>query len=99
MMNKLTELEKVVERLETFVDALCEERDEAVCEAKNLRKALDERELELLQIDEESRKEKERLREELETAKAELEESDRRMERLAERIRNLLPLLPDSPEK
>lgn len=94
MIEKLTEIENVVDKLETLVRTLREDRDRAWEEVGRLKKALDERETELLQLDEEIRQEAKRFDEQMQSMHQEREDVSNRLDEVAGRIRDLLPLLP-----
>ncbi|MDR3331332.1 MAG: hypothetical protein LBT08_01775 [Synergistaceae bacterium] len=96
MFAKISELEEIVGKLETLVKSLAKERDQATEEASRMKKALDEREFELLQLDEELQRETKRFQEERASMELEQEETGRKLDDLASRIRALLPLLPES---
>jgi chromosome segregation ATPase len=86
MADSIIDIESGLERIETLVKALREDRDKARAETEVLKKNLDDRELELLQLDEELQN--------TVKSKAELEN---RLTEVASRVKNLLPLISDYP--
>ncbi|MDR1885607.1 MAG: hypothetical protein LBQ56_04975 [Synergistaceae bacterium] len=91
MIAKITELDGIVERLETLVRTIARERDSALEEVERLRKNLDDRELELLQLDEELQRATQRFDDERAATAQEREETERRLDDLASRIKSMLP--------
>ncbi|MDR3322118.1 MAG: hypothetical protein LBS93_06675 [Synergistaceae bacterium] len=96
MIGKITELDGVVGKLESLIKTFRDERDKAVGEADRLKKVLDDRELELLQMDEQLQKESKRIEEERQAMMREHADYEQKLGELATRIRELLPLLTDA---
>jgi predicted nucleic acid-binding Zn-ribbon protein len=95
MFGKIAEIDGIVDRLESLIKTLSEERDNAVDELARVKKTLDDRETELLQMDDEIQRETKRFEEERRTMMQEQADAEQRLEKLAYRIRELLPLLPE----
>ncbi len=95
MMGRLAEIETAADRLESLVKSLVEDRARAWAEAERLKKALDEREMEFLQMDEEFQRAAKRFEEECATMRDERADAERRLDEVSSRIRTLLPLLPE----
>ncbi|MDR1481698.1 MAG: hypothetical protein LBI74_03640 [Synergistaceae bacterium] len=96
MIEKIAAVYGIVEKLEESVRELVAERNASANEIMRLRKNLDDREMDLLQLDERLRNETERFEDELARLKQEREEIEKKFDELAERIRSILPLLPES---
>jgi chromosome segregation ATPase len=96
MIEKIAEVNGIVGKLEELVRELVSERNAAANEVARLRKNLDDREMDLLQLDEQLRSETMKFEEELAKLKQEREDIERKFDELAERIRSILPLLPES---
>jgi chromosome segregation ATPase len=94
MIAKITEIDSIIDRLENAITTLREERDRAVRELTGVKTALDERELELLQMDEEMQREIARFDDERKMIQQERAEANARLEKLASRIRELVSFLP-----
>jgi predicted nucleic acid-binding Zn-ribbon protein len=94
MIAKITEIDGIIDRLENMMTALREERDRAISELASLKTELDERELELLQMDEEMRREAARFEDERNMIQQERSEAEARLDKLASRIRELISFLP-----
>lgn len=95
MSVRLDEVKDSADRLERMVRALVADRERAWAEVARLKQALDDRELEFLQADEESQKEIQRLGSERSEIERERDESARQMEEIAAKIRDIIPLLPE----
>lgn len=98
MSNTIMDIESSIDRLEALIKDLRGERDSARQEAAAMKRSLDERELELLQSDEELQQTKRRCEEQLELLADERrakEEMERRLSEVASRVKNLLPLITD----
>ncbi len=94
MIAKLAEFENIIEKLETLIKNLKDERDKALDELEQTKKLVDQRELELLQLDEEIQREAKSFEERLKAATEERVDAEKKLDELADRIRNLLHLLP-----
>ncbi len=77
MMGRLAEIETAADRLESLVKSLVEDRARAWAEAERLKKALDEREMEFLQMDEEFQRAAKRFEEECATMRDERADAER----------------------
>ncbi|MDR1650933.1 MAG: hypothetical protein LBR87_04035 [Synergistaceae bacterium] len=95
MIDSIVDIESGIDRIEAIVKSLREERDRARSEAEALRKSLDERELELLQIDEELQQTKRGFDEKIAEEGRARGELESRLTELAARIKNLLPLVDE----
>ena len=95
MIAKLAEFENIIVKLESLIKNLKADRDQALDEVERLKKLVDQRELELLQLDEEIQSEAKNFEERLKAAADEREDAEKKLDELAIRIRSLLPLLPD----
>lgn len=95
MIGKINEIESAAERLETSVRFLVEDRARAWAEVDRLKKTLDERELELLQLDEQLSRETKRFEEERDALVMAREDAEKCLEQVAARVQSLLPLLPE----
>ncbi len=99
MIKKIEEIESALAKVEDTVKTLRSERDSARRAAETLRKQLDERELELLQLDEEIQNQTKRYEEEIATLRGDRQTLETKLEAFAGRIRDLIPMLPESEEK
>ncbi|MDR3254230.1 MAG: hypothetical protein LBT31_01510 [Synergistaceae bacterium] len=96
MIAKITEIDGIVDKLESLIKTLREERDSAVSEAARLKKVMDDREMEILQVDDQLQKESKRIEEERKAMVQEHADYEQRLGELATRIRELLPLLTEA---
>ena len=94
MITRIAEIEKITEKLESMIKSLTKDRDEARGEVGRLKQMLDDRELELLQIDEELQK----VTGERDSVIQDKQETERRLDDVAFRIKELLPLLTEPGE-
>ena len=99
MIKKIEEIESSLAKLEGIIKTLRSERNSAKETAENLKKQLDERELELLQLDEEIQTTTKRYEDELVTLREDRRTLEKKLDSFAGRIRELIPLLPESEEK
>ena len=95
MITRIAEIEQVAEKLETMIKSLIKDRDEAWSEIARLKQMLDDRELELLQTDEELQK----VTDERDSVMRDKEDTERRLDDVAYRIKELLPLLTEGDEE
>jgi chromosome segregation ATPase len=95
MMGKIAEIEAAADKLESMVKSLVEDRERAWAEVASLKKALDEREMEFLQMDEEFRRAAKDFEEERAAMREERADAERRLDEVSLRVRALLPLLPE----
>lgn len=99
MIRKLEEIEKSLAKLGDAVKTMRLERDSARNAASSLRKQLDERELELLQLDEEIQNATKKYEEELATLREDRKTMEKKLDSFGGRIRELISLLPNNEEK
>ena len=95
MITRIAEIEQIAEKLETMIKSLIKERDDALAEVDRLKRTLDDRELELLQTDEELQK----VTNERDSVMRDKEDTERRLDDVAFRIKELLPLLDEEGEE
>ncbi|MDR1965095.1 MAG: hypothetical protein LBQ36_00170 [Synergistaceae bacterium] len=93
MIDSIIDIENGIDKIESLVKSLRDDRDKARSELASLKSALDDRELEILQMDEEHRNEINRLNEQFSEEKNAKEDLERRLGEVAARIRGLLPLM------
>lgn len=98
MTGRVAEIVESAERLERSLTALIADRERAWAEVARLKKALDERELEFLQMDEEYQRAVKKFGEERSAMDAEKAEIERRLDEVAAKVKALLPLLPEIAE-
>lgn len=96
MNGRVEEIQEAAGRLERMLRALVEDRDRAWAEVARLKKSLDDREMEFLQMDEEYRNAVKKFDEEKSAMASDRQETERQLEEISTRIKALLPLLPDS---
>lgn len=94
MITRMAEIEQVAEKLEAMIKSLIKDRDDAWAEVARLKQMLDDRELELLQTDEELQK----VQGERDSVMRDKEDTERRLDDVAFRIKELLPLLTEDEE-
>jgi predicted nucleic acid-binding Zn-ribbon protein len=95
MSDTIIDIESGIDRLESLVRTLREDRDKARAEAMTLRRALDEREMELLQTDEELQLQKKRCADDIAEERKLREDLELRLAEVADRIRRIFPLLDE----
>lgn len=95
MIGSVAEIKEASDRLESMVRALVEDRERAWAEVARLKKALDDREMEFLQMDEEYRNAVKKFEEERTAMTSDREDMERTIDEVAARIRSLLPILPE----
>lgn len=95
MTGRVAEIEESAARLERSISALVADRERAWAEVARLKKALDERELEFLQMDEEYQRAVKKFDDERAAMDAEKADVERRLDEVASKVKALLPLLPD----
>ena len=93
MSDSMLDIESGLDKIEALVKALRGERDAAKAEAEASKRALDERETEYLQIDEELQEIKRTSGEQLEAARREREDLENRLAEVALKFKNILPLV------
>lgn len=95
MIGSVAEIKEASDRLESMIRALVDDRERAWAEVARLKKALDDREMEFLQMDEEYRNAVKKFEEERVAMAADREDMERTIDEVASRIRGLLPILPE----
>ena len=93
MSDSILDIENGLDKIEALVKTLREERDTAKAEAESARRALDEREMELLQTDEELQETKRKSEEQLTAERREREDLENRLAEVALKLKNLMPLV------
>ena len=99
MIAKLTDFENIIEKLESLIKNLKDDRDRAWDEVERIKKIVDQRELELLQLDEEIQRETKNFEERIKAFVDERADAEKKLDELGIRIRDLLPLLPESRDE
>ena len=95
MSSSIIDIESGITKLEALIKSLREDRDKARAEAAEAKRLLDERELELLQVDEERQEERRGFDDMLSEARQASENLEARLAELAARIKNLVPLVAE----
>jgi len=95
MLEAILDIENGIDRIEAFIKTLSEERDKARAEASELKHALDGRELELLQMEEEFEGKRRGYEDKLSESGKAREELELRLSEVASKVRNLMPILDD----
>jgi uncharacterized protein involved in exopolysaccharide biosynthesis len=95
MGSSIIDIESGIAKIETLIKSLREDRDKARAEAAEAKRLLEERELELLQMDEERQDERRGFDEALSEARQASENLETRLAELAARIKNLMPLVAE----
>jgi len=99
MSDSIMDIESGIDKIEAMIKSLRDERDKAVSDAAAAKRALDDREMELLQSDEELQQTKRRCEEKLAEEKKAREDIEARLAEVASKVKNLLPLVTEySPE-
>ncbi|MDR3281049.1 MAG: hypothetical protein LBT23_11095 [Synergistaceae bacterium] len=93
MLESILDIESGIEKIEVLVRTLREDRDKARAEAAELRKALDEREIELLQLDEERERERRGYEDKMAETSRAMEDLESRIHYVADKVRNIMPLV------
>lgn len=99
MIKKIEEIENTLAKLEGLIKNLRTERDSAKSAGESLKAQLDERELELLQLDEEIQNMTKRHEEETLALKEERKKLEEKLDSLTNRLREMIPMLSESEEK
>jgi chromosome segregation ATPase len=95
MSDSIMDIESGLDKIEALIRALRDERDKARDEAADLKRALDDREMELLQSDEELQQTKRKCEEQLAEARDAREEMERRLSEVAAKMKNMMPLVAE----
>jgi uncharacterized protein involved in exopolysaccharide biosynthesis len=95
MSSSITDIESGITKIETLIKSLREDRDKARAEAADAKRLLEERELELLQLDEERQEERRGFDDMLSEARQASENLEAKLAELAARIKNLMPLVAE----
>lgn len=98
MIKKIEEIESALAKLEEMAKSLRVERDSAREAGKALKKQLDEREFELLQLDEEIQNMTKRHEEEIKALQDEQRKLEEKLGSFANRIREMIPMLSEPEE-
>ena len=93
MSDSILDIESCMDKIEAMVKTLRGERDAAIAEAESMRRALDERETEFLQIDDELQKIKREGEDKLAAERKERENLENRLAEVASKLKNLMPLV------
>jgi uncharacterized coiled-coil DUF342 family protein len=95
MAEPIADIENGIDKLDRVIRTLRDERDKARADASVFKSSLDERELELLQMDEERQKERASLNEQLAQARLAKEDLEKRLAEVAAKVRGLMPLVDE----
>jgi predicted nucleic acid-binding Zn-ribbon protein len=95
MSSSIADIESGITKIEALIKSLREDRDRARAEAAETKRQLEERELELLQMDEDRREERLAFDDTLAEARKESENLEVKLTELAARIKNLMPLVAE----
>jgi predicted RNase H-like nuclease (RuvC/YqgF family) len=95
MGSSITDIESGITKIETLIKSLRDDRDKARAEAAELKRLLEERELELLQMDEDRQEERRGFEERISETRKTSESLETRLAELAERIKNLMSLVTE----
>ena len=93
MSDSILDIESGIDKIEALVKALREERDVAKAEAEAARRALDDREMEFLQVDEDLQELKRKGDEQLAEERKVREDLENRLAEVAVKVKNLLPIV------
>ena len=93
MSDTIMDIESCMDKIEALVKTLREERDAARAEIESMRRALDERETEFLQVDDELQKIRREGEEQLAAERREREDLENRLTAVASKLKNMLPLV------
>ena len=93
MSDSILDIENGLDKIEALVKTLREERDTAKTDAEAARRALDDREMECLQIDEELQELKRSSEEQLGAERRERENLEDRLAEVALKFKNIMPLV------
>jgi len=93
MSDSILDIESGMDKIEALVKTLREERDTARAEAQSMKRSLDDREMEYLQIDEELREFKRASEEQLAAERKEREDLENRLAEVALKFKNIMPLV------
>jgi len=91
--DSILDIESGIDKIEALVKALREERDVAKAEAEAARRALDDREMEFLQVDEDLQELKRKGDEQLAEERKVREDLENRLAEVAVKVKNLLPIV------
>jgi chromosome segregation ATPase len=95
MSDSMTDIESGIDKIEALIKTLRDERDTARAEAAKTKRELDDREMELLQFDEEMAQTKRRYEEQLTEATQAREDMETRLAEVAAKVKNLMPLVAE----
>ncbi|MDR3164013.1 MAG: hypothetical protein LBU13_00375 [Synergistaceae bacterium] len=92
MSDSIANIERGLMKIETLIRGLYDDRDKARAEAVELKRALDDRELELLTLDEAKQNMENDCERRIEESSRAREELESKLEELASKIMALVPL-------
>jgi chromosome segregation ATPase len=96
MSSSIIDIENGITKIEALIKLLREDRDKAREEEEAAKRAIEEREIELLQMDEDRQEERRGYEEKLSEARQANEELEARLTELAARIKNnIVPLVAE----
>ena len=93
MSDSILDIESGLDKIEALVKTLREERDTAKEDVLSMKRALDERETEYLQIDEELQKVRRESEEQIAELRGEREDLEKRLAEVALKFKNIMPLV------
>jgi septal ring factor EnvC (AmiA/AmiB activator) len=95
MSSSITDIESGITKIEALMKSLREDRDKSQSEVSEIKRLLEERELDLLQAEEEREKERRGFEEELSEERKARENLEEKLSELAARINSLMPLVAE----
>jgi chromosome segregation ATPase len=95
MSDPILDIESGIDKIEAIIRTLRDDRDNAREEVASLKRVLDDRELELLQKEEELEQKTSRYENQIAEAKKAEEDMEMRLADVAAKVKNLLPLVAD----
>jgi len=93
MSDSILDIESGIDKIEALIKTLREERDKAKAEVESIKRALDDREMEFLQIDEELQELKRNGDERFAEERRIREDLENRLTEVASKVKNLLPIV------
>jgi chromosome segregation ATPase len=95
MSDAITDIESGIDKIEALIKTLRDERDAAKAEAAAMKRDLDDREMELLQTDEEMAETKRGYEEQLAESRQAREDMETRLSDVASKVKNLMALVAE----
>jgi chromosome segregation ATPase len=95
MSDSIVDIENGLVKIEALIRGLSEDKEKARAEAADLKRALDDRELEFLTLDEERQNMKDDYERQIAESSRAREELELRLEELASKIMALMPLVEE----